>query len=74
MYSSRLFPLQMYYPVNYLRNVALREVMTPYVFLADVDFLPMKGLYSSLLRSTAVLLKDPDQPKVSSRRTDRGLG
>uniref|UniRef100_A0A914WFW9 Glycosyltransferase-like protein LARGE2 n=1 Tax=Plectus sambesii TaxID=2011161 RepID=A0A914WFW9_9BILA len=36
------------YPVNYLRNVALNASMTPFVYLADVDFLPMFGLYDVL--------------------------
>lgn len=34
-----------YYPINLLRNVALRNVNTPYVFLADIDFISMKDLY-----------------------------
>ncbi|CAH2055874.1 unnamed protein product, partial [Iphiclides podalirius] len=37
-----------HYPVNYLRNVALENVNTPYVFLMDVDFVPMAGLYDHL--------------------------
>ncbi|XP_063366135.1 xylosyl- and glucuronyltransferase LARGE2s-like [Cydia amplana] len=37
-----------HYPVNYLRNVALQNVNTPYVFLMDVDFVPMAGLYDHL--------------------------
>lgn len=37
-----------HYPVNYLRNVALENVNTPYVFLMDVDFVPMAGLYQHL--------------------------
>lgn len=41
-----LFVLQQFYPVNYLRNVALRQVNTPYVFMLDIDFLPMFDLYS----------------------------
>ncbi|XP_065647225.1 xylosyl- and glucuronyltransferase LARGE2s isoform X2 [Hydra vulgaris] len=36
------------YPVNYLRNVALEHVQTTYVFLSDIDFLPMIGLYNYL--------------------------
>ncbi|XP_073514953.1 xylosyl- and glucuronyltransferase LARGE2 isoform X3 [Phyllobates terribilis] len=36
------------YPVNLLRNVALRNAQTLYVFLSDIDFLPMYGLYESL--------------------------
>ncbi|XP_044728692.1 LARGE xylosyl- and glucuronyltransferase 2-like [Chrysoperla carnea] len=38
------------YPVNYLRNVGLQNVNTPFVFLTDIDFLPMNGLYLSLKR------------------------
>src|SRR4029434_9995898 len=34
-----------FYPVNLLRNVAMRQVNTPYMFLSDIDFLPMYGLY-----------------------------
>ncbi|XP_033979941.1 LARGE xylosyl- and glucuronyltransferase 2 [Trematomus bernacchii] len=40
-----------FYPVNLVRNVALRNANTPYVFLTDVDFLPMYGLYEYLRRS-----------------------
>ena len=36
------------YPVNYLRNIALEQVQTPYLFLCDIDFLPVKGLYKYL--------------------------
>lgn len=37
-----------FYPVNLVRNVALKNANTPYVFLTDVDFLPMYGLYDYL--------------------------
>lgn len=40
-----------YHPINMLRNVGLRNVNTPYVFLADIDFLPMFGLYN-VIRNT----------------------
>uniref|UniRef100_A0A673BZG4 LARGE xylosyl- and glucuronyltransferase 2 n=1 Tax=Sphaeramia orbicularis TaxID=375764 RepID=A0A673BZG4_9TELE len=40
-----------FYPVNLVRNVALKNANTPYVFLTDVDFLPMYGLYDYLRRS-----------------------
>ncbi|XP_020899478.1 LARGE xylosyl- and glucuronyltransferase 2 [Exaiptasia diaphana] len=33
-----------FYPVNYLRNVALENTRTPYVFLTDIDFLPMPDM------------------------------
>ncbi|KAF5287894.1 hypothetical protein FQA39_LY04068 [Lamprigera yunnana] len=37
-----------YHPINELRNIGLRQITTPYVFLADADFLPMHDLYSVL--------------------------
>uniref|UniRef100_H2SEV6 LARGE xylosyl- and glucuronyltransferase 2 n=2 Tax=Takifugu rubripes TaxID=31033 RepID=H2SEV6_TAKRU len=40
-----------FYPVNLVRNVALKNARTPYVFLTDVDFLPMYGLYEYLRKS-----------------------
>uniref|UniRef100_A0A452HVP2 Uncharacterized protein n=1 Tax=Gopherus agassizii TaxID=38772 RepID=A0A452HVP2_9SAUR len=40
-----------FYPVNLLRNVALTNAETPYVFLTDIDFLPMYGLYDYLRNS-----------------------
>jgi len=58
--------LQKYYPVNRLRNVALRQVQTAYAFLTDIDFLPMHGLYDYLVESA----KKHDlakQRKVSAR-------
>lgn len=42
---------QSFYPINFLRNVALQQVNTPYVFLTDIDFLPMFDLYSYLKKS-----------------------
>ncbi|EDO48661.1 predicted protein [Nematostella vectensis] len=33
-----------FYPVNYLRNIALEHARTPFVFLTDIDFLPMPSL------------------------------
>ncbi|XP_013191389.2 xylosyl- and glucuronyltransferase LARGE1 isoform X2 [Amyelois transitella] len=46
-----------HYPVNYLRNVALSNVDTPYVFLMDADFVPMVGLYEHLRE--AIRLTNP---------------
>ncbi|KAL3981850.1 Glycosyl-transferase for dystroglycan family protein [Acanthocheilonema viteae] len=38
-----------YYPINYLRNVALNNSNdSSFVFLADVDFIPGSGLYTML--------------------------
>ncbi|CAH1159885.1 unnamed protein product [Phaedon cochleariae] len=39
-----------YYPINTLRNIGLKNVHTPYVFLADIDFLPSKNLYEILCK------------------------
>ena len=41
-------PRSRMYPVNHLRNVALKYVGTGYVYLSDIDFLPMQGLYHRL--------------------------
>ncbi|KAF7228771.1 xylosyl- and glucuronyltransferase LARGE1 [Nothobranchius furzeri] len=40
-----------FYPVNLLRNVAMQQVNSPYMFLSDIDFLPMYGLYEYLRKS-----------------------
>ncbi len=45
--SLHLF--QTMYPVNYLRNVAINNTVTPYVFLIDIDFMPSIGLYEYLM-------------------------
>ncbi|XP_053545281.1 xylosyl- and glucuronyltransferase LARGE2 [Bombina bombina] len=50
------------YPVNLLRNVALRNSQTPYVFLSDIDFLPMYGLYEYLRKSI-------EQQSIASSKT-----
>ena len=44
-----------FYPINYLRNIALDNVQTPYVFLSDIDFLPMRELYPYLKEVVRVL-------------------
>ncbi len=44
-----------YYPVNVLRNVALRASSTPYVFLSDIDFLPKLDLYQYAKQAVGVL-------------------
>ena len=38
----------LFYPINYLRNIALNSVNTEYTFLVDVDFLPSNQLYQVL--------------------------
>ncbi len=40
---------QTWYPINFLRNVALNHTKTDYVLLLDADFLPSFGLREYLL-------------------------
>ena len=41
---------QVYFPVNALRNIALKEAKTFYVFLSDADFIPMPDLHDIITR------------------------
>lgn len=43
-----------FYPINRLRNIALENVNTPFVFLSDIDFLPMYTLYEYLKYSLSL--------------------
>ncbi|KAM3726968.1 Xylosyl- and glucuronyltransferase LARGE2s [Dirofilaria immitis] len=44
-----------YYPINYLRNVALNNSNdASFVFLTDVDFIPEPGLYTMLCKKLAM--------------------
>ncbi|XP_057340323.1 xylosyl- and glucuronyltransferase LARGE1-like [Microplitis mediator] len=38
-----------FYPINYLRNVAISQISTPYIFQLDIDFLPPVNLYEKLI-------------------------
>ena len=42
-------PNERVYPINFLRNVALENIHTEYVFLCDVDFAPMPSLYDYIV-------------------------
>ena len=53
-----------FYPVNYLRNIAINTVKTAYVFLNDGDFIPMKGLFTYLKRAGQVLV-DKEHSKTA---------
>ncbi|KAK2523673.1 Large [Columba livia] len=46
-----------FYPVNLLRNVAMKHISTPYMFLSDIDFLPMYGLYEYLRGDQLAMLR-----------------
>ncbi|VDO92042.1 unnamed protein product [Soboliphyme baturini] len=37
------------YPINQLKNVALTNVVTPFVLLVDADFIPADDLYADLI-------------------------
>jgi len=55
------------YPVNELRNLALRQVDTSYIIYIDVDFWPSKKLYETIVESPDVqdaLLDDPKRALV----------
>lgn len=52
-----------FYPVNYLRNVALKFVESEYVFLSDIDFLPGAEAYSSLQKAANHLLSTGQETK-----------
>ena len=47
-----------FYPVNHLRNIALGYARTPYIFLSDMDFLPMAGLYEYMKEALRVLMAE----------------
>jgi hypothetical protein len=40
---------QVIYPVNYLRNVAINNTNTKFMFLTDIDFVPVVGTHNMLL-------------------------
>ncbi|VDL19579.1 unnamed protein product, partial [Hymenolepis diminuta] len=47
-----------YYPINALRNIAIRYSGTKYIFVIDFDFIPKPGLYANfldLLSSVSIL-------------------
>lgn len=44
-----------HYPVNTLRNIALRQAKTSHVIYSDIDLIPSAGLYKSILRYQGLL-------------------
>ena len=47
-----------HYPVNMLRNLALEQAVSEYVFLSDIDFIPSPGSSESLRSSIPSVLSD----------------
>lgn len=60
-YSNIL--LQTEYPSNIMRNFALDQVFTEYVFLNDIDFMPDFNLYQSAFNF--ILRTRPKRPNAS---------
>ena len=40
---------QVFYPINYVRNVAIRETKTSFYVMVDVDFAAQSTLYQSII-------------------------
>lgn len=55
------------YPINRLRNIALNNAITPYVFLSDVDFLPSTNLYGYLKDTIENMVKGGERDPLSKR-------
>jgi len=53
-----------YYPINFLRNLALSQAVTEFVFLADIDFLPSVGAANSLASAAGSLLLPSFGPRA----------
>ena len=51
--------LQIFNPVNYLRNVGIEQVVTPYTLVMDVDLVPNEGLYSEIRKRIPKDMKEP---------------
>ena len=46
------------FPINYLRNVALKNTRTELVFYVEVDFVPSKDLKDEILKHKQLMLKE----------------
>ncbi|KAK2150295.1 hypothetical protein LSH36_413g02052 [Paralvinella palmiformis] len=47
-----------FYPINFLRNLALNGTSTRFVFVNDIDFIPCRESYKRLLKYTKKLKKN----------------
>ncbi|KAK2143117.1 hypothetical protein LSH36_875g00012 [Paralvinella palmiformis] len=52
----------MFYPINYARNVAIRETKTPFYVMIDVDFAAQPSLYQNIMSYIKQL--KPNEKKV----------
>lgn len=48
------------YPINKMRNIALNNVITKFVMLSDIDFLPSMNLYEYLKTTIAAMATNTD--------------
>ncbi|XP_022084720.1 LARGE xylosyl- and glucuronyltransferase 2-like [Acanthaster planci] len=53
------------YPVNYLRNLAIRQAKTKYIFLLDADFVPSPDFQATFLSSLAMVERTPQFNKTA---------
>ena len=60
-FSLLILSFQKFYPINYLRNVAMKEVQTSHLVFVDVDLVVNKGLYDMLKR----YIKDYMLPRLN---------
>lgn len=61
-----IFPFQTVHAFNLLRNIALEQVQTPFVFLSDIDFLPMPNSSAVLQQAVEDLMQTGNQKTVRS--------
>ncbi|KAK2164083.1 hypothetical protein LSH36_69g07017 [Paralvinella palmiformis] len=59
-----IYKRQVFYPINYMRNVAIRETNTPFHIMIDVDFVIQPTLFDSI--SSYVKNLQFDEKKVQS--------
>ena len=57
---------QVIYPVNYLRNVAINNTNTKFMFLTDIDFVPVVGTHNMLLEDLQLVVEGHKQVHVLS--------
>ena len=53
------------YPVNHLRNIALRHVQTTHIMYVDIDFWPSSNLYDTLSNTNYIKREFINDPKLA---------